>query len=827
MATDYPIAPLLPQLLEHLQRQPRLVLEAPPGAGKTTQVPPALLEAEWLGEQRIIMLEPRRLAARAAAGFMAAQRGEAVGHGVGYRIRFESRVSAATRIEIVTEGLFTRMIQGDPTLAGIGAVIFDEFHERHLGGDLGVAMALDVQTSVRPDLRIVVMSATLDGERMARWLNAPQLCSAGRSHAVDIEYPDTRAQETLLAQLLRLVPDALARTPGDALVFLPGKRDIERARQALDTRHADDVEVLTMHGDLSLAEQSAALLASESGTRRVILATNVAESSVTLPGIRIVIDSGLAREPRFDPRSGLTRLQTVAISQASADQRAGRAGRVAPGIAYRLWPQSKRLDAARRPEIMQVELSSLALELAAWGSDRLQWLDAPPPGALAQARTLLQQLGALDADARITAHGHAMLELGAPPRLAAAVVRAAPAQRVLMPDLLALLESRSSLRNNDDVRQQLAALHAWRDGGAHAARLVGAESGKLAAIEQLARGWRHRLRVKIRASGVPGPHSVGNLLLHAFPDRIAHVDAGNPLRYQLAGGRGARLHESSTLRGEPWLVAIDLSFDERDSLILAAAPIDPVMLHRDYQSHFFERRTQQWSDARQTAEAFVERCFDAIVLERRKVALRETDTEAALLDAIRQRGLDALAWSDATRQWRTRVICLRRWCPALGLPDLSDAALLATLDTWLAPYMVGKTRLGAMGSTDLDAALRALLDHQQHRAVDAQAPCRLRVPSGHEQRIDYQVDAAPILAVKLQELFGLADTPRIAGGSVALTLHLLSPARRPIQVTQDLGSFWKNTYPEVKKELKGRYPKHPWPDDPWTAAPTAHVKRRR
>ncbi|MEN6538147.1 MAG: ATP-dependent helicase HrpB, partial [Mizugakiibacter sp.] len=450
-APAFPITPLLPEIRAALAAGTRLVLEAPPGAGKTTQVPPALRDEPWLAGRRIVMLEPRRLAARAAAEFMARQLGEEVGQTVGYRIRFEARVSAATRIEVVTEGILTRMLQDDPELAGVGALLFDEFHERHLQGDLGAALALDVQATLRPDLRLVVMSATLDGERVARWLDAPRIASPGRAFPVRVAYPPARTPEPWESHLRRAVELALTETDGDVLVFLPGRREIARAQDVLANLDAPALDVLPLHGELSLAEQRAALVPAEPGTRRVILATNVAESSVTLPGIRAVVDSGLAREPRFDPHSGLTRLETVTISQASADQRAGRAGRVAPGVAYRLWPESKRLEPARTPEIAQVELSGLALELAAWGisahsSGALPWLEAPPAGALAQARELLQRLGALDDAQRITALGRAMLKLGATPRLAAAALRAPETLRPLVADLLALMEARSPLR---------------------------------------------------------------------------------------------------------------------------------------------------------------------------------------------------------------------------------------------------------------------------------------------------------------------------------------------------------------------------------------------
>ena len=846
-APTFPITPLLPQISASLARHPRLVLEAPPGAGKTTQVPLALLDAAWLAGRKIIMLEPRRIAARAAAQFMAQQLGEAVGQTVGYRIRFESVVSATTRIEVVTEGILTRLIQEDPELGAIGAIVFDEFHERHLAGDLGAALALDVQATLRPDLRLLVMSATLDGERIAQWLDAPRISSPGRSYAVRIVHPAARAQETIEHHLARVAKQALEENLGDVLAFLPGQREIARARNALAQVIEDDnVEVLALHGELSQVEQQAALAPAESGMRRIVLATNVAESSVTLPGIRAVIDAGLAREPRFDPNSGFTRLETVNISQASADQRAGRAGRVAEGTAYRLWPQSRRLESARRAEISHAELSGLALELAAWGlnadnSDNLRWLDAPPPGALAQARGLLIQLGALDDAARITVLGTAMLTLGASPRLAAAAWRAPEMQRPLIADLLSLMEARSPLRGEqartDDFRVRLAALHGWRDrrgtagrSGASGARGSGpsmdVDNAALAAIEQSSKGWRRRLDVRTAASGVPDSHAAGDLLLHAFPDRIARRDDSNPLRYTLANGRGARLHENTSLLGEPWLAVLDLRHEARDSLILAAVPFDPALLERDYPAQFQRERSLRWNDTRAVIEAFEEHRFGAIVLERHSVPVRPEDALPALLAVVRARGIGALPWGDQAARLRSRMQALRRWMPELKLPDVSDEALLDTLDQWLAPALLGKRGLDALSADDLSQALGALFDYEQRRMLDAQAPESLTVPSGQQRRLDYGPDESPVLAVKLQELFGLADTPRIGGGRIAVTLHLLSPAGRPIQVTQDLKGFWERTYPEVKKELKGRYPRHPWPDDPWSAVPTHRAKPR-
>ena len=830
-STQFPIATVLPELRRQLGTATRLVLEAPPGAGKTTQVPLALLDVDWLGSKKILVLEPRRIAARAAAEFMSSQLGETVGETVGYRIRFEVKVSARTRIEVVTEGILTRMIQSDPELPAIGAILFDEFHERHLHGDLGAALALDVQASLRPDLRLVIMSATLDGERVARWFDATRLSSAGRSFPVRIEYPPARAQEEWPFYLRRIVEKALVETDGDVLVFLPGRREIERARTVFGANV--DAEIVPLHGELSLADQHAALAPAPPGTRRIVLATNVAESSVTLPGIRAVIDLGLAREPRFDPQSGFTRLETIAISQASADQRAGRAGRVAAGAAYRLWPQSQRLEPSRRAEIAQVELSALALELAAWGSGDLRWLDPPPAGALASARELLILLGALDANVHLTERGRAMLATGATPRLAAAVERAPTAQRTLACDLLALIDARNPLRGEggrgDDFRQRHAALAAFRCGRA-SARSSGADAGALAAIDQIAAGWRRRFALHHPHPRPPlegeGLTAIGNLLIHAFPDRVARQDANDPRRYRLSNGRGAHLHQNTQLYGEPWLIVTDLRFDERDSLILAAAPFDADVLERDFAGRFVRERVVRWNRDTRAVEAFEERRFAHLVLERRAVPANKDDALPALLTAVRELGLAALPWSEHAINLRARVACLRDWCPDLELPDLGDTALLSNLGTWLTPALAGKTRLDSLNSQALGEALAARLDYAQRRAVDENAPESLRVPSGNERRLHYEIGKPPVLAVKLQELFGLADTPRIAKGRVAVTLHLLSPGQRPIQVTQDLRGFWERTYPQVKKQLKARYPRHPWPDDPWSATPTARAKPR-
>jgi len=835
---EFPITPLLPEILASLAAQPRLVLEAPPGAGKTTQVPLALLSAPWRGDGRILMLEPRRVAARAAAGFMARQLGEAVGETVGYRIRFESKVSARTRIEVVTEGILTRILQDDPTLEGVAAILFDEFHERHLPGDLGLALALDVQSQLRPDLRLLLMSATLDGERLARFLDAPRLSSPGRSYPVQVQHFPARRDEPAMAQLRRCVGEALEKHPGDVLVFLPGQREIAEAQAALAAPgtspaalagagpgRGDAPVILPLHGELPVEAQTAALNPDPQGRRRIILATNVAESSVTLPGVRVVVDLGLAREPRYDPNSGFSRLETVSISQASADQRAGRAGRVAEGWCYRLWPASQRLEPARTPEIAQVELAGLALELAAWGSSELRFPDPPPAGALAAARDLLQALGALDEGRRITALGRELLALGTHPRLGA-MLRAArtPEDRALACDLAALLEARDPLRERSDALaarwQALAAFRAGRAPG-------NAHRGALAAIDAAARQWRRRLRCEAAAPAEAPAHRLGDLLAFAFPDRIARQHPSDPRRYQLANGRMARLPDDSAVYGEPWLVASELRFEARDALLLRAAPVDEAWLREAFPRRFSEGDVVRWDPEARALVSRRERRFDRIVLESRPAGRPDPELAAqALCDAVGELGLEALPWTDALRQWRERVLCLREWMPELGLPDVSDEALLASRETWLKPAFAGKARLDALSEQEFGEALQSGLDWSLRQQLDRLAPRRIAVPSGLERPVEYRHGQPPVLAVKLQELFGLADTPRVADGRVPVLLHLLSPGGKPLQVTQDLRSFWANTYPEVKKEMKGRYPRHPWPDDPWTATATHRAKPR-
>ena len=823
---DFPIQSLLPEIMASLEHHSRLVLEAPPGAGKTTQVPLALLNEPWRAGKKILVLEPRRVAARAAAGFMAQQLGEAVGQTVGYRIRFESKISASTQIEVLTEGLLTRKIQDDPMLEDVAAILFDEFHERHLAGDLGLALALDIQQQLRPDLRIVVMSATLDGERLAKQLDAPRLSSAGRSFPVDVQHFPARKDEALNHQCKRAIEQALLLHSGDVLVFLPGRREIQAMQNLLESIAATQLEILPLHGDLPIEQQSRALQPAASGVRRVVLASNVAESSVTLPGVRVVIDSGLAREPRFDANSGFSRLDLVSISQASADQRTGRAGRVSAGWCYRLWPASQRLEPMRRAEIQHSELSALALELAAWGSSALAFVDAPPSGPLHAANDLLSALGALDTQSRISALGKNMLRLGTHPRLAAMLLAAHDeTEKALACDLAALIEARDPLiayRGNDwQARWQALADYRSRKNIA---------SSSISALKQLdttAAQWRKRVHCQNMPPASASSHQLGDVLLHAFPDRIAKQHDTDPLRYQLASGKMARIHADSPLYGETWLCASELKFESKEALILRAAPIDQHRLQADFPERFIEQDVVRWDDKQNALIARREQRYEQIVLSSKPAGKVDPEQAAeALCNLLKQKGLAILPWSTVATQFQQRVLCLREWLPELALDDCSDQALLANINTWLKPSLHGKSRLDALSSAELSEALYSLYTWSQRQQINTLAPTSIHVPSGLERSISYALGSHPVLAVKLQELFGLAQSPTVANGKIIITLHLLSPAGKPLQITQDLGNFWNSTYAEVRKEMKIRYSRHPWPEDPWSAPATHKTKPR-
>lgn len=839
MYHSLPIDVVLPELQAALAAHQAVVLEAPPGAGKTTRVPLALLQQPWLEEKSILMLEPRRLAARGAAGFMAQELGEEVGRCVGYRVRFDNRVSADTRIEVVTEGILTRRLQHDPELTGVGLVIFDEFHERNLHSDLALALCLDAQRGLREDLKLLVMSATLDGDKVAALLDAPVVRSEGRCYPVATHYLPRDPEGPLHKVTARAVERALAETEGDILVFLPGAGEIRRTEEHLQQGiELTSLEVVPLYGDLPFEQQQRAILPSTTGRRKVVLATPIAETSLTIEGVSVIIDSGWQRVPRFDPPSGLTRLETVRVSRASAEQRSGRAGRLGPGVCYRLWGEGTQrgLIPYNAPEILEADLMPLALELAQWGisdATTLTWLDPPPAGALAQARELLQQLQALDGSGRITPLGREMAALPLHPRLAHMLLQArSMGLAAIACDVAALIAERDPLRAIESERRcdfplRLEALHAHRRQGNKGARAYGADPAACAAAERASRQWRHLLKVQAD-DRMADEQDVGLLLAMAYPDRIAlrRREGGN--RYLLSNGRGATLFAACSAASE-LLVAATLDGRGDESRIFLAAPLSLSTLEAVMAGQISWQTIVGWDRASESVLAREERRLGALVLSQR--ALQQPMPEAmvtAMLEGIRAMGLECLPWNEEARQLQARVLSLRQWLPEEVWPDLSDDVLLAGLEEWLAPYLNGMNRRAHLAKLNLADLLRNSLDWDKRQRLEQAAPTHLQVPSGSRKKLTYSSDASPpVLAVKLQELFGLADTPTVAGGKMAVKLHLLSPAQRPLQVTQDLKSFWDNTYPEVKKEMKGRYPKHPWPDDPWNALPTARTKPRR
>jgi ATP-dependent helicase HrpB len=837
MTTQYgplPIDSALPALLAALRERSSVVLEAPPGAGKTTRVPLALLDEPWLAGQKIVMLEPRRLAARAAARHMAGLLGEAVGGRVGYRVRLDTRVSARTRVEVVTEGVLTRMLQSDASLEGVGLVVFDEFHERSLPSDLGLALALETQAVLRPELRVLVMSATIEGDRVAALLGgAPVVRSAGRSFPVETRHVERRPDAWVEPQVAALVRRALGEEPaGDLLVFLPGTAEIRRVHALLDgSALPPGVRVAPLYGNLSAADQDAAIRPAPAGERKVVLATSIAETSLTIEGVRVVVDAGLARVPRFSPRTGMTRLETVRVSRAAADQRRGRAGRLAPGVCYRLWgePEHQHLVPFPAPEIREADLAPLALELAAAGvaADALRWLDAPPPAAMAQARELLAQLGALGADGRVTAHGRRMAELGLHPRLAHMALRGESLGAAgTACDLAALLSERDVLRaepgapGDADVALRLELL---RGGPRAAAGAMTVDHDAVRRVRAEAAEWRRQLRA---GRGGDDPAAAGVLLAFAYPDRIGRRRADATGRFVLRNGLGARLDPGQPLAAAELIVAAELDGRRPESRVFLAAPLSLGDLERHFGEQIERATVVAWDDEARAVRARRQERLGAILLA--DAPARDADPDAvadALLAYIRREGAAALPWSDAARRLQQRVAFLRRLSPDRW-PDLSDGALLESLGGWLAPHLAGVRRADELARVDLAGALLDALGWEQRRALDADAPTHAVVPSGSRVPIDYADPAAPVLAVRLQELFGLAATPAVAGGRVPLTLHLLSPARRPVQVTSDLANFWRSSYFDVRKELRGRYPKHHWPDDPLSAPPTNRAKRR-
>ncbi|CAH1650670.1 ATP-dependent helicase HrpB [Chelatococcus asaccharovorans] len=816
--TPLPIDEALPALTGHLRAASHAVLVAPPGAGKTTRVPLVLIDEPWVAGGRIILLEPRRLAARGAAARMAATLGEAVGETVGLRVRLGSKIGPKTRIEVVTEGVFTRMILDDPELTGVAAVLFDEFHERSLDADFGLALALDAQAGLRPDLRILVMSATLDGARVARLLgDAPVVESEGRAYPVETRYLGRDPQRRIEDEVTEAVMRALRAEPGSLLVFLPGQGEIRRVEERLAQRITDPaVDLAPLYGAMDRAAQDKAVEPAAPGRRKIVLATSIAETSLTINGVRVVIDSGLARVPRYEPDIGLTRLETVRVSRAAADQRRGRAGRTEPGVCYRLWEEASTgaLEPFAKPEILAADLAPLLIAAAAWGvadPATLAFLDPPPKPALAEARRLLVDLDALDADGRLTETGRRLQALPLPPRLARMVIAAAgEGQAGMAAEIAAVLVERGLGGTGTDLVERLG-------------RFRGERSPQARDMRRMAEGWARTASVGPREPDEPG--DAGALLALAFPDRIAKA-RGKPGEFLMANGRAAALDPADALARSPYLAIAEIAGGGATARILLAAPLTPEAVEHLAEDRIVTTTEVTFDRQARALRAREARRLDALVLGERPLPVpADVATAGILAKGIAGLGLAVLPWTKAISQWRERVMFLAR-AEGEEWPDLSDAALTAGITDWLGPYLVGKAGLAAISASDLDAALKALLPWDLQRRLEAEAPTHVTMPTGSNIPVDYSGEEGPGIAVRVQELFGLTRHPTLAGGRVPLVLSLLSPAHRPIQITRDLPAFWRGSWADVRSEMRGRYPKHPWPEDPANAAPTTRAKPR-
>jgi ATP-dependent helicase HrpB len=817
---DYPPLPIdaaLPGLTAALAGRNAAVLVAPPGAGKTTRVPLVLAETAWAKGGRILVLEPRRLAARAAAERMAHTLGERVGETVGLRVRFGSKVSRKTRIEIVTEGIFTRLILDDPMLDGIAAVLFDEFHERSLDADLGLALARDAQQGLREDLRLLVMSATIDGARVAGLLGeAPVIESEGGAFAVETRYAG-RAAGTIEPQIADVILRAMRADQGSVLAFLPGAGEIRRTQSMLQGRTDAATDVVALYGALTGEEQDRAILPAPTGRRKIVLATSIAETSITIEGVRIVIDSGLARVPRYEPDVGVTRLETVRVSRAAADQRRGRAGRTEPGVCYRLWdgPETAALEPFARPEILAADLSGFVLDLATWGAapDKLAFLDPPPQPALAEAKALLETLGALDRDGRITDEGRHLQRLPLPPRLARMVVDAAAiGEASQAAELAALIGERGLGGNDTDLRERFNGLHRDRS---QRGRDVRAMAGRWAEIAGKS------------PSVTANVMSVGALLALAYPERIAKNRGGGSGAFLLANGRGGNVDLASPLAPEPFLAVAELTGSAAAGRILSAAPITLAEIEAQFADRITSREEIAFDAASLSLRGRKMRRLGALALSDQPMRIEPGDDTAKLLaEKVAALGIGRLPWTQALTQWRDRVMFLRA-SEGNDWPDLSDDALANSAADWLAPALASKTTLGTFTADELTQALHNLLPWPLPRRLEAEAPAHFEAPTGSQVPIDYSAEGGPKIAIRVQELFGLDRHPAIAAGKIPLLIELLSPAHRPVQTTRDLPGFWRGSYAAVRTEMRGRYPRHPWPDDPIAAPPTRRAKPRK
>jgi ATP-dependent helicase HrpB len=829
-STPLPIDSALPDLTAALSGNNAAVLVAPPGAGKTTRVPLVLLEEPWAKDNKILVLEPRRLAARAAAARMASTLGEQVGDTVGLRVRFGSKVTRRTRIEVVTEGVFTRLVLDDPSLDGIAAVLFDEFHERSLDADLGLALARDAQLALRPDLKLLVMSATLDGARIAALLgDAPVVESKGRAFPVETRYVGRDSRVPIERQVADAVARALRAEVGSVLLFLPGAGEIRRTETLLKERVADaNVDIVALYGALDARVQDRAISPPLPGRRKVVLATSIAETSLTIEGVRVVIDSGLSRVPRYEPDVGLTRLETVRVSRAAADQRRGRAGRTEPGVCYRLWdePQTGSLEPYTRPEILSADLSSFVLDLAQWGAAdpaKLAFLDAPPQVVLSEARMLLAELGALDTGGRITEEGRKLRALPLPPRLARMVVDAgAEGAPTLAATIAAILTERGLGGDDVDLRHRLDNFRRDRSQRAEDARAM---VRRWTEVGPSTTPTRRAAHASLSLSG-GGQESAGSLLALAYPDRVARNRGSGSGTFVLANGRGGIVDPASPLAREPFLVVAELTGAAAASRIVLAAPIAPAEIEARFAGQIEDGEAVNFDAATASLRARRTRRLGALTLaEQTMPVVSDADSARLLAEGIVGLSVHRLPWSKAQLQFRNRVNFLRQ-AEGDEWPDLSNDALARTSNQWLAPFLAGKTALSQIGADDLAAALEVLVPWKLRKRLDSEAPTHFSAPSGSQVPIDYEAEEGPKLSIRVQEMFGLGVHPVIAGGRVPLLIELLSPAQRPVQVTRDLPGFWRGSYRDVRTDLRGRYPKHPWPEDPLTAPATRRAKRR-
>jgi ATP-dependent helicase HrpB len=832
MLAEYPIQEIIPELKAQLKKQPVLILQAPPGAGKSTVLPIQLLNEEWLGDKKIIMLEPRRLAARSVANRMASLLDDDIGNTIGYRVRFENKISKQTKIEVVTEGILTRMLQNDNALEQVGLVIFDEFHERSLNADLALALCLQVQQVLRDDLRILIMSATLDGAKLSSLLNnAPIITSDGRTFPIALKYEAVDDKTPVHLNMSRIIKKALNEQEGDILAFFPGAGEIQRAQQLLE--ESTSASIHPLYGDLSAQKQQEAITPHPHGKRKVVLATSIAETSLTIEGITTVIDCGFSRVPKFDARSGFTKLDTVKITKDAADQRAGRAGRLGPGVCYRLWSEGAHIHLLpnRKPEILEADLAPLMLELAEWGINNineLMWLNLPPQGNVLQAKELLQELGAIKNNT-ITKRGKEMLQLPTHPRIAHLLIEAKHWQEqnktinyaALASDVAALLEERDPLQRDSgtDLSLRIEILRKYRN-----KEFVNADKRVLDRIERLAMAWRKLLKTDADNS-IPNTFAIGKLIAAAYPERVAKRIDKNGLRYRLANGRIVKIQEQDALHQEEYIAIAQLDAGTGEGKVFSAAPLNVA----DLKDLAIEKENIVWDKDRGMIAGSMDKCVGGIVIES-KIITKFTEEQRIkiICEAIRNEGLKLLGWNEQQDDLQARIMSLKIWRSNENWNDVSNEHLLNTLEEWLSPYLTNINKRSELQQLNLNQIITSILPWELASKLDSLAPSRLEVPSGSMIKVNYFGDGRkPEMEVRLQELFGLTETPAVNEGKNQLLLHLLSPGYKPVQVTQDLKSFWSKTYFEVRKDLLSRYPKHSWPENPLTAEAVRGAKKRK